>query len=211
MAKALAQQGKHVSPPNKTGLALIDTGASGRIFCRFARCSITARLVSLRYPCNFKLRRSSRRSFPKWSAPTARGSVNIASSFPAAVSWLTSLRSTSTAAVFSHTTPPHARFTSELRKYRSGYPPPALLFITHLNRHPSGLPALASKTATIQAYPHRNPIDSPASTASAAHFKRLYRNCPATATLTETSSRGSHDRVLTFYGIFACKPGFSWF
>jgi hypothetical protein len=60
------------------------------------------------------------------------------------------------------------------------------------------LPHYSHKTATIPPHPHRNPIDMPASTAPAAHFKRLYRNCPTTATPNHTSSRGSHDRVLTF-------------
>jgi hypothetical protein len=63
---------------------------------------------------------------------------------------------------------------------------------------PLSPPTIPTKTATIPPHPHRNPIDMPASTAPAAHFKRLYRNCPTTATPNHTSSRGSHDRVLTF-------------
>ena len=99
--------------------------------------------------------------------------------------------------------------------------PPALVLLPHLaNRaqaafrlhRTSSLSSIAiplsslffpAKTATIQAHPHRNPIDRPASTAPAAHFKRLYRNCPKQQPHpTDTSSRGSHDRVLTFSGSF---------
>jgi hypothetical protein len=47
-----------------------------------------------------------------------------------------------------------------------------------------------------------NPIDPPASAAPAAHFKRLYRNCPAGTATPLTPAWGSHDRVLTFYGHF---------
>ena len=65
---------------------------------------------------------------------------------------------------------------------------------------PLSSPTLPAKTAAVPAHPHLNPIDRPASTAPAAHFKRLYRNCPKKAHPTHTSSRGSHDRVLTFCG-----------
>ena len=78
--------------------------------------------------------------------------------------------------------------------------PPAPLFITPRYRYPSVFPNLPAKTPAIPAHPHPNPIDRPASTPPAAHFKRLYRNCPKKGTSTDTSSRGSHDRVLTFFG-----------
>jgi hypothetical protein len=99
--------------------------------------------------------------------------------------------------VFSHAKPSYGRFTRKPRKYRSGWLPPALLFITTRYRYPSAFPTLPAKTAAIPAYPHRNPIDRPASTPPAAHFKRLYRNFPQKGIPPETSSRGSHDRVLT--------------
>src|ERR1700735_4918319 len=46
------------------------------------------------------------------------------------------------------------------------------------HRHPAVFHTLPEKTATTPAIPHRNPIDTPASTAPAAHFKPLYRHCP---------------------------------
>jgi hypothetical protein len=107
--------------------------------------------------------------------------------------WLTSLRSTSVAAVFSHATPSCARSTPVPSKYGSRWLLPALHFITPLCRHPFRLLFFPARAAPISAHPHPhpNPIDSTASTIPAAHFKRLYRNCPTTShAATATSSRG---------------------
>jgi hypothetical protein len=55
----------------------------------------------------------------------------------------------------------------------------------------SASPSLPTKTATIPPHPHRNPIDTPASTAPAAHFKRLYRNCPPKSHTLPTARLGA--------------------
>ena len=80
-----------------------------------------------------------------------------------------------------HAMPSYARSAPTPRKQGPRWLLPAPLFITSLCRHSSAFRTPPSKTATAPANPDPNPIDSPASAAPAAHFKRLYRNCPTTA------------------------------
>jgi hypothetical protein len=105
--------------------------------------------------------------------------------------------------VFSHATPPHAHFAPPHSKQRPRCPCSIRRFIPSLGRRPSLFSTPTAKTDMARKAIDPNPIDSPASTAPAAHFKRLYRNCPQKGHPTDTWSRGSHDRVLTLCGTFS--------
>src|ERR1700722_20217695 len=108
------------------------------------------------------------------------------------------MRSTPALAVFPHATPLYALFSLPPRQTS----PPCLQPVPRFTAIPAHYPVVLCnpprKTSTHPASRNSNPIDPPASAPPAAHFKRLYRNCPAVTATPLTPAWGSHDRVLTF-------------
>jgi hypothetical protein len=96
--------------------------------------------------------------------------------------------------------PLYARLALAPRQTGPPWLPPAPRFTAIPGCYPAALCPIHRKTSNNMANRNSNPIDPPASTAPAAHFKRLYRNCPAVPATPLTPARGSHDRVLTFQG-----------
>ena len=108
--------------------------------------------------------------------------------------------------ISAHTCPVPARnaalrsFSSRTPSNRPTVAPTSTSLHCHTRLLPAALCTIHRKTSTSMPNRNSNPIDPPASTPPAAHFKRLYRNCPTLPATPLTPARGSHDRVLTFPG-----------